>query len=101
MKKEIPENLRALTMINVALDLIGLEIERLAKDSLQDRSLIELEKIHQSVLSMKEDLESGSPSGEFFGVGRMIADSWPYDFDLGEKILAAEQAYRSVLMKNF
>ena len=56
----------------------------------------QLEKFRVTLESIKRQIESGAvpPRAErLAGIGHVIADSWPFDSELGALILEAEQRY--------
>jgi hypothetical protein len=59
-------------------------------------SRIDLVKCLERMRKIDEELTNGSlpaKADRKSGMGRMIVDCWPMDFELGDKLISAEQAY--------
>jgi hypothetical protein len=53
----------------------------------------QLFSFRQVLAEMEKEVIGESASGSLVGIGRVVVDSWPFDSELAERILAAEQAY--------
>jgi hypothetical protein len=59
-------------------------------------SRVDLEKCLERMRKIDEELMNGSlpaKADRKSGMGRMIVDCWPMDFELGDRLISAEQAY--------
>jgi hypothetical protein len=87
---------KALAVITRALRGIDEELDRHAAGQGRVSSAKQLASIRAQLSQMELQLSSPElpPRTERLrGVGRVIADSWPYDSPLGSTILEAEQLY--------
>ena len=93
------EIIKALALSQRAMLILGEELDRQSRAERTVGTTAQLEACKQQLVGMVAQLESGHlPRKEqrLCGMGHMIADSWPVDSKLGEALLLAEQAYRSV-----
>lgn len=84
----------ALKRIIEAIDGIAVELSKEKGEFVANRST--LDSFRTQLVKFSEEIESGnmSPKNERrSNMGRVIVDSWPLAYPLGEKIIAAEQSY--------
>ncbi len=91
---------KALAWVRRALQRLGDELARHRAGCGQVGTIGELETFRSNLLAMEREIEVGSVSGSYLGMGRVIVDSWPWDSTLGEALLAAEQEYRALLRQD-
>jgi hypothetical protein len=92
------ERIKALALSRHAMELLNQEIERLHRNMNVVGTPAQLATCKQQLQEMIRQLESDClpPKNQrLFGMGHMIADSWPIDSELGDALLRAEQAYRA------
>jgi hypothetical protein len=85
---------KAIQSIAEAIAGIEAELKRHSDGRGEVSSPAQLTALKNALLRMRVELESGQVSLSEVGVGRVIADSWPFDNRLGEMIAQAEQDYR-------
>ena len=58
-----------------------------------------IRRLQKSLIEMKRCIEEDRPEQgkSLIGVGRVIADSWPYDSIIGGLIVEAEQCFRAYI----
>ena len=91
-----PAAQKALAATERALSAIGEELARHAAGQGSVSSTGQLTQIRGQLTRIADQLSSPElpPKAQRVrGVGRVIADSWPYDSPLGAAILEAEQLY--------
>ncbi len=60
---------------------------------------VQLKRFLDNLQNILEELESGRLSGKKFGMSRAIVDSWPFDSELGVKLIKIETAYQKLSRK--
>ena len=86
----------ALTLTTRAIEAVDEELNAHKSGRGRVGNLRQLAAFRDNLKTMKHQIESGNvpPRDErLMGMGRIIADSWPYDNELGKLILEAEQQY--------
>lgn len=86
----------ALSAINSAIEGIDRALAAGLANPNGPAGSVQLERFRSSLLDMRRTLETGQlpPRRERHrGMGRVIADSWPPENELGNLILIAEQRY--------
>ncbi len=90
---------RTLELSNHALVLLEEEIRRHDQGTGTVGTLPQLLECKRQLREMITQVETGkvpSRAERLYGMGHMVADSWPLTTELGEALLAAEQAYRAL-----
>lgn len=90
MKESTPVGIRS------ALRLIDEELALHRSGAGRVSSETQLRLIKDKLLSMQTQVESDNlPSRQerIRGIGRMVADSWPFDSELGSVLIDVEQSY--------
>lgn len=85
-----------LDLLRKAIRLTDMEIEGFNAGALPRVPINQLKLARRGLQGMEEQVESKSlPPVRYrnFGLGQMIGDSWPLDYQLGELILEVEQLY--------
>lgn len=89
----------ALDAVETAIAAIDDEISEHVAGRGRVSSLLQLDAFHADLEAMKRQLLSDTVpprDHRLTGMGRVIADSWPFDSPLGASLLRAEQQYLSV-----
>jgi hypothetical protein len=87
---------RAKKTILEALELINKEIILHQNGRSLVSSQPQLKKFKRYLEKFLYEIENDNLTFENVGIGKIIADSWPYDSLLGEKLIKAEQVYLSL-----
>lgn len=85
---------KAVQAVTKAVAAIEAELQRHSDGRGEVSSPAQLTTLKDALLRMRAELQSGQISLSEVGVGRVIADSWPFDSRLGQMIVQAEQDYR-------
>jgi len=88
---------RAKHFLEDAINILNLKIAQgIVSDSYNSENLKEYRSYLQLLL---KNIESGEINQKKLGVGglgRMIVDSWPFNDELGESLINAEQSYKEL-----
>lgn len=90
---------KVLHLVRTAQSALNEELARCRAGASTVGPLNQLTKVQATLGAIESVVQSGilpPPCDRISGVGRMITDSWPNDSELGNMILEAEQAYRSL-----
>ena len=88
---------RARQSIQLAIEALQQALERHRAGRGQESSLEQLTAFRETLMLMKEDLNSGCQGTVQAGMGRVVADSWSLHSELGNAVAKAEQDYRAVV----
>jgi uncharacterized protein (DUF305 family) len=89
---------KALALTQQAMKMVEEELDRQNRDETTVGTKTQLEACKQQLCEMITQMEKAQlpPKHQrLFGMGHMIADSWPINSKLGEALLNAEHAYRN------
>lgn len=90
---------KVLHLVSKAKSALNEELERYRAGESTVGPLNQLTKVEATLGAIELAVQSGilpPPRDRISGVGRIITDSWPNDSELGNMVLAAEQAYRAL-----
>jgi len=87
---------KATKLVSLALESLNREMSTSPDPKLAGVPKVQKEAFKLKLQKMHDILVSGSlpeKNMRSLGLGRAIADSWPFDSKLGEEIVKAERAY--------
>ena len=85
---------KSLTKINTAIEEINnfIENKKYEKHSISYDTLIRFKDYFDNIKSKVEQKDVNDPDKKVY-VARVIADNWPYNIDISEKLIDAEESY--------
>jgi len=87
---------RAMNFVQKALTELENEIQRHHAGEEKYGTSTQLGMFKKTLENMRDELQSNNVSFACGGMGRIIADSWPFDSELGKFLLQAEQSYFAI-----
>lgn len=93
---QVSSSEKAQVAVAAALSALEAELERSRAGSGTVSNEKQLSTFRQILIQMAQSLKSGDLPNRMDrhpGMGAVVVDSWPFDSELGELIIAAERAY--------